>query len=244
MSSDNNRNIGLSEIIHMLENNVTFTQAADSVLECITDSMDICDAVVMQIDRESDTMHVISETGNCFKDESGTVKRSEFVLCSDAIKITYEGNADTAQKGLLDRLGVKLSITVPILINNVKAMYLIVLSNDVQAVSDNKIKEYIKCTMRLKTRKSDLLELLQQEPASLVIRLAHLLDICIAIFDCFDSCILARGRCTHNCKLMDLRHLMCDYLRGKRITKSPSGHRICLGETVDDNCPFLHARQG
>lgn len=143
MSSDNNRNIGLSEIIRMLENNVTFTQAADSVLECITDSMDICDAVVMQIDRESDTMHVISETGNCFKDESGTVKRSEFVLCSDAIKITYEGNADTAQKGLLDRLGVKLSITVPILINNVKAMYLIVLSNDVQAVSDNKIKEYI-----------------------------------------------------------------------------------------------------
>ena len=102
MSSDNNRNIGLSEIIRMLENNVTFTQAADSVLECITDSMDICDAVVMQIDRESDTMHVISETGNCFKDESGTVKRSEFVLCSDAIKITYEGNADTAQKGLLD----------------------------------------------------------------------------------------------------------------------------------------------
>jgi hypothetical protein len=78
--------------------------------------MDVCDAVVMQIDRESDTMHVISETGNCFKDESGTVKRSEFVLCSDAIKITYEGNADTAQKGLLDRLGVKLSITVPILI--------------------------------------------------------------------------------------------------------------------------------
>ena len=143
MSSDNNRNIGLSEIIRMLENNVTFTQAADSVLECITDSMDICDAVVMQIDRESDTMHVISETGNCFKDKSGTVKRSEFVLCSDAIKITYEGNADTAQKGLLDRLGVKLSITVPILINNVKAMYLIVLSNDVQAVSDNKIKEYI-----------------------------------------------------------------------------------------------------
>lgn len=143
MGSDNNRNIGLSEIIRMLENNVTFTQAADSVLECITDSMDVCDAVVMQIDRESDTMHVISETGNCFKDESGTVKRSEFVLCSDAIKITYEGNADTAQKGLLDRLGVKLSITVPILINNVKAMYLIVLSNDVQAVSDNKIKEYI-----------------------------------------------------------------------------------------------------
>ena len=110
---------------------------------------DICDAVVMQIDRENDTMHVISETGNCFKDESGTVKRSEFVLCSDAIKITYEGNADTAQKGLLDRLGVKLSITVPILINNVKAMYLIVLSNDVQAVSDNKIKEYIKCTICL-----------------------------------------------------------------------------------------------
>ena len=72
------RNIGLSEIIRMLENNVTFTQAADSVLECITDSMDVCDAVVMQIDRESDTMHVISETGNCFKDESGTVKRSEF----------------------------------------------------------------------------------------------------------------------------------------------------------------------
>ena len=69
LGSDNNRNIGLSEIIRMLENNVTFTQAADSVLECITDSMDVCDADVMQIDRESDTMHVISETGNCFKDE-------------------------------------------------------------------------------------------------------------------------------------------------------------------------------
>ena len=54
--------IELSEIIRMLENNVTFTQAADSVLECITDSMDICDAVVMQIDRENDTMHVISES--------------------------------------------------------------------------------------------------------------------------------------------------------------------------------------
>lgn len=52
LSSDNNRNIGLSDIIRMLENNVTFTQAADSVLECITDSMDICDAVVMQIDRK------------------------------------------------------------------------------------------------------------------------------------------------------------------------------------------------
>lgn len=52
LGSDNNRNIGLSEIIRMLENNVTFTQAADSVLECITDSMDVCDAVVMQIDRK------------------------------------------------------------------------------------------------------------------------------------------------------------------------------------------------
>ena len=52
MGSDNNRNIGLSEIIRMLENNVTFTQAADSVLECITDSMDVCDAVVMHIDTE------------------------------------------------------------------------------------------------------------------------------------------------------------------------------------------------
>ena len=62
LSSDKNRKIGLSEIIRMLENNVTFTQAADSVLECITDSMDICDAVVMQIDRENDTKHVISET--------------------------------------------------------------------------------------------------------------------------------------------------------------------------------------
>ena len=82
LGSDNNRNIGLSEIIRMLENNVTFTQAADSVLECITDSMDVCDAVVMQIDRESDTMHVISETGNCFKDESGTVRVCIMFRCN------------------------------------------------------------------------------------------------------------------------------------------------------------------
>ena len=138
-----NRNIGLSEIIHMLENNVTFTQAADSVLECITDSMDICGAAVMQIDTGSDTMHVISETGNCFGDELDTVKQSEFVLCSDTIRVTYEGNADSEQKKLLDRLGAKLGITVPISINNVRAMYLIVLSNDVQAASDDRIMEYI-----------------------------------------------------------------------------------------------------
>ena len=143
MSSDKNRNIGLSEIIHMLENNVTFTQAADSVLECITDSMDICGAAVMQIDTESDTMHVISETGNCFGDEFNTVKQSEFVLCSDATMVTYEENADSKQKELLDRLGAKLGITVPISINNVRAMYLVVLSNDVQAASDDRIMEYI-----------------------------------------------------------------------------------------------------
>ena len=97
--------------------------------------------------------------------------------------------------------------------------------------------------MRLKARKSDLLEFLQQESASLVIRLAHLLDICIAILDCLDSCVLTGRWCTHNCKLMDLRHLMCDYLRCKRIAKSPSGHRICFGETIDDNRPILHTRQ-
>ena len=217
MSSDNNRNIGLSEIIRMLENNVTFTQAADSVLECITDSMDICDAVVMQIDRENDTMHVISETGNCFKDESGTVKRSEFVLCSDAIKITYEGNADTAQKGLLDRLGVKLSITVPILINNVKAMYLIVLSNDVQAVSDNKIKEYIKCTIRLKTFQSHLFKGIEQKTSSLIICLYHHFNLHVTIFQRFHCRKLAVRRCTHNRKLVEFYHLFNDRGRSAGI---------------------------
>ena len=90
LGSDNNRNIGLSEIIRMLENNVTFTQAADSVLECITDSMDVCDAVVMQIDRESDTMHVISETGNCFiKALTGTV--FNFFISSGVIIQSFLG---------------------------------------------------------------------------------------------------------------------------------------------------------
>ena len=143
MRSGKNSNIGLSEIIHMLENNVTFTQAADSVLECISDGMDICGAAVMQIDSESDTMHVISEIGNCFGEESGTVKQSEFVICSDTVKVTYEEDTDLEQKKLLNRLGAKVSITAPITINNVRAMYLVVLSNDVQAVSDNKIMQYV-----------------------------------------------------------------------------------------------------
>ena len=143
MRSGKNSNIGLSEIIHMLENNVTFTQAADSVLECISDGMDICGAAVMQIDNESDTLHVISEIGNCFGEESGTVKQSEFVICSDTVKVTYEEDTDLEQKELLNQLGAKVSITAPISINNVRAMYLVVLSNDVQAVSDNKIKEYV-----------------------------------------------------------------------------------------------------
>lgn len=143
MSSGKNRNIGLSEIIHMLENNVTFTQAADSVLECITDSMDVCGTAVMQIDSENDTMHVISETGNCFWEELSTIKMSEFVLCSDTIKVTYEANADDESKKLLKRLGAEVSITAPISINNVRAMYLVVLSQDVQAASDLKITEYI-----------------------------------------------------------------------------------------------------
>ena len=49
LSRDNNRNIGLSDIKRMLENNVTFTQAADSVLECLNGGLDICDADVLQM---------------------------------------------------------------------------------------------------------------------------------------------------------------------------------------------------
>ncbi|MFR4338996.1 MAG: hypothetical protein ACLT33_14155 [Lachnospira pectinoschiza] len=36
----------------MLENNLHLLKQQIVILECITDSMDICDAVVMQMDRE------------------------------------------------------------------------------------------------------------------------------------------------------------------------------------------------
>lgn len=145
MSSIRKRNLELSEIVHMLDDKGTFTEVSHRILGQITDSLNAECVGIMQIDSTGDNMHMIVESGKVrCTDVIGNVDVASFTLCEDTVKYTDRSISSGEERAVLDKLGMDISITAPIYINKIKAMYLLILGKHDELVSDDETKEYIK----------------------------------------------------------------------------------------------------
>lgn len=145
LSSIRKRNLELSEIVHMLDDNGTFTDVSQRILGQITDSLNAESAGIMQIDPTGGNMHMIVESGKArCMDVIGNVDAASFALCEDAVKYADRSTSSGEECAVLDKLGMDVSISAPIYINKIKAMYLLVLGKHDELTIDDETKEYIK----------------------------------------------------------------------------------------------------
>lgn len=145
LNSIRKRNLELSEIVHMLDDNGTFTDVSQRILGQITDSLNAESAGIMQIDPTGGNMHMIVESGKArCMDVIGNVDAASFALCEDAVKYTERSMSSGEECAVLDKLGMDVSISAPIYINKIKAMYLLVLGEHDELEIDDETKEYIK----------------------------------------------------------------------------------------------------
>lgn len=143
MSGNKTVNLELSQIIHMLEDSGTFVEVSKNIIEQIVENVQAQNAVIMQISADGKSMHSIVEAEDVIGSKLDTADIKENCLCAGKLKRTAHGTATDEERKMLALCRVNTCISVPIEINNVKAMYLFVMGDSDDFGSDESVIEYI-----------------------------------------------------------------------------------------------------
>lgn len=143
MSGNKTVNLELSQIIHMLEDSGTFVEVSKNIIEQIVENVQAQNAVIMQISADGKSMHSIVEAEDVIGSKLDTADIKENCLCAGKLKRTAHGTATDEERKMLALCRANICISVPIEINNVKAMYLFVMSDSDDFGSDESVIEYI-----------------------------------------------------------------------------------------------------
>ncbi len=143
MSGNKTVNLELSQIIHMLEDSGTFVEVSKNIIEQIVENVQAQNAVIMQISADGKSMHSIVEVEDVIGSKLDTADIKENCLCAGKLKRTAQGTATDEERKMLALCRANTCISVPIEINNVKAMYLFVMGDSDDFGSDESVIEYI-----------------------------------------------------------------------------------------------------
>lgn len=143
MSGNKTVNLELSQIIHMLEDSGTFVEVSKNIIEQIVENVQAQNAVIMQISADGKGMHSIVEAEDVIGSKLDTADIKENCLCAGKLKRTAHGTATDEERKMLALCRANTCISVPIEINNVKAMYLFVMGDSDDFGSDESVIEYI-----------------------------------------------------------------------------------------------------
>ena len=143
MSGNKTVNLELSQIIHMLEDSGTFVEVSKNIIEQIVENVQAQNAVIMQISADGKSMHSIVEAEDVIGSKLDTADIKENCLCAGKLKRTAHGTATDEERKMLALCRANICISVPIEINNVKAMYLFVMGDSDDFGSDESVIEYI-----------------------------------------------------------------------------------------------------
>lgn len=143
MSGNKTVNLELSQIIHMLEDSGTFVEVSKNIIEQIVENVQAQNAVIMQISADGKGMHSIVEAEDVIGSKLDTADIKENCLCAGKLKRTAHGTATDEERKMLALCRANTCISVPIEINNVKAMYLFVMGDSDDFGRDESVIEYI-----------------------------------------------------------------------------------------------------
>lgn len=143
MSGNKTVNLELSQIIHMLEDSGTFVEVSKNIIEQIVENVQAQNAVIMQISADGKSMHSIVEAEDVIGSKLDTADIKENCLCAGKLKRTAHGTATDEERKMLALCRANTCISVPIEINNVKAMYLFVMGDSDDFGRDESVIEYI-----------------------------------------------------------------------------------------------------
>lgn len=143
MSGNKTVNLELSQIIHMLEDSGTFVEVSKNIIEQIVENVQAQNAVIMQISADGKSMHSIVEAEDVIGSKLDTADIKENCLCAGKLKRTAHGMATDEERKMLALCRANTCISVPIAINNVKAMYLFVMGDSDDFGRDESVIEYI-----------------------------------------------------------------------------------------------------
>ena len=143
MSGNKTVNLELSQIIHMLEDSGTFVEVSKNIIEQIVENVQAQNAVIMQISADGKSMHSIVEAEDVIGRKLDTADIKENCLCAGKLKRTAHGTATDEERKMLALCRANTCISVPIAINNVKAMYLFVMGDSDDFGRGESVIEYI-----------------------------------------------------------------------------------------------------
>lgn len=129
----------------MLESEGTFIEVGYSIMEQAERFLKTTNSAILQISADQTQIgtivNYISEDHGCNATYMGALK--DFTICSnELLYLTYD-TCDAEQKQLMEQLGVKTSVTIPIYINDMLAMYFAVFDTDRCITFDNKKLQFI-----------------------------------------------------------------------------------------------------
>ena len=125
MTENSKKDEVLTDIVHMLESNESFTEIVEYILEKAEEYLNTTNACLLQINTNGTLISTIVD----YKSQKGQKLMiqdralSKFSICCNDILILNDNISSNKYKKVLDMLGVRACVTVPIVINGTIAMY-------------------------------------------------------------------------------------------------------------------------
>ena len=118
----------MTKIVRMLESDGTFTEIVYAIMSEAETYLQTSNAAILQISPDNKTIGTIIEysADNNPAASIGSMPLERFVIGADELKYLTNDTCSLKEKEILDALKIKTSVTVPIYINDVCAMYFIV----------------------------------------------------------------------------------------------------------------------
>lgn len=118
----------MTKIVRMLDSDGTFTEIVYAIMSEAETYLQTSNAAILQISPDNKTIGTIIEysADNNPVASIGSMPLERFVIGADELKYLTNDTCSLKEKEILDALKIKTSVTVPIYINDVCAMYFIV----------------------------------------------------------------------------------------------------------------------
>ena len=132
MTENSKKDEVLTDIVQMLESNESFTDIVEFILRKAEEYLNTTNACLLQINPNGTLISTIvdykSKVGRNLMINDRPL--SKFTICRNDVLILNDNFVDDKYKKIMDMLGVKTCVTVPIVINGVIAMYFAIFDSE------------------------------------------------------------------------------------------------------------------
>lgn len=143
MNENNCGKLNLSKIVRMMEREGTFVEVSENILVELKNMMEISTAAILQLDPNGRLLTPIVDVSEGMKKTFGQAMVSQFGLCGNEMISSATALDSEKVKAALEEYGLASFASVPVYINNVRAMFVVIADKERDIAADKETLDFV-----------------------------------------------------------------------------------------------------